>query len=92
MASQFNSLSDNSVNGASSAARKSTLGRVEHVRQVPPDHHQATVSNRKTLKIGTWDVQTMLQKGKLENIKQEMRRMKLNILGLSEMRWKELAK
>ena len=30
----------------------------------------------------------MLQKGKLENIKKEMKRQKLNILGLSEMRWK----
>jgi len=30
----------------------------------------------------------MLQKGKLENVKQEMERMKINILGLAEMRWK----
>ena len=29
-----------------------------------------------------------MQKGKLENMKQEMKRMKMNILGLSEMRWK----
>ena len=88
MASQLNSLSDNSVNGISSAAGNSTIGRVEHVQQVPPGRHQATISNRKTLTLGTWSVQTMLQEGKPENIKQEMRRMKLNILGLSEMRWK----
>ena len=30
----------------------------------------------------------MLQKGKLEKIKKEMKRLILNILGLSEMRWK----
>ena len=30
----------------------------------------------------------MLQKGKLQNVIQEMKRMNINILGLSEMRWK----
>ena len=66
----------------------SSLGREEHVRQVSPDRHQATVRNRFQLKIGTWNVQTMMQKGKIENVKQKMKRMKVNILGLSEMRWK----
>ena len=41
------------------------------------------------LKIGTWNVRSMLAKGKLENVKREMERMKINILGLSEVRWKE---
>ena len=30
----------------------------------------------------------MMQKGKVKNVKQEMKRIKINILGLSEMRWK----
>ena len=30
----------------------------------------------------------MFQKGKLENAKKEMERLKLNVLGLSEVRWK----
>ena len=30
----------------------------------------------------------MFQKGKLENVKKEMARLKLNVLGLSEVRWK----
>ena len=30
----------------------------------------------------------MMQKGKVENVKQKMKRMKINILGLSKMRWK----
>ena len=53
--------------------------------------HQATVnignnnSISKAIRIGTRNVQTIFQKGKLENIKQEMRRMKINILGLSEV-------
>ena len=40
------------------------------------------------LHIGTWNVRTMMRKGKLENLKREMVKMKLNIVGLSEVRWK----
>ncbi|KAL4131689.1 hypothetical protein QTP88_008968 [Uroleucon formosanum] len=36
---------------------------------------------------GTWNVRTLLQTGKLENLKIEMKRLKIHILGLSEMRW-----
>ena len=36
--------------------------------------------------IGTWNVRSMNQ-GKLEVIKQEMARMNINILGISELRW-----
>ena len=36
--------------------------------------------------IGTWNVRSMNQ-GKLEVIKQEMARMNVNILGISELRW-----
>lgn len=38
-------------------------------------------------RIATWNVRTMLQCGKLENLKIDMARMKIDILGLSEMRW-----
>ena len=34
----------------------------------------------------------MLQKGKLENIKQEIKRMKIIILGISEVRWQGAGK
>ena len=40
-------------------------------------------------RIGTWNVRTMNEKGKLENVKCEMRRNGLSILGLSEVRWRE---
>ena len=46
-------------------------------------------SNRKLLRIGSWNIRTMQRKGKLENIKREMNRNRLNILGLSEVQWKE---
>ena len=36
--------------------------------------------------IGTWDVRPMNQ-GKLEVVKQEMRRVNIDILGISELRW-----
>src|SRR5918995_6973269 len=38
--------------------------------------------------IGTWNVRTMNEKGKLENVKMEMKRYGLSVLGLSEVRWK----
>ena len=40
----------------------------------------------KEIKIGTWNVRTMNVKGKLENVKQEMKRYNLNVLGISEVR------
>ena len=36
--------------------------------------------------IGTWNVRSMNQ-GKLELVKQEMARVKMNILGISEVKW-----
>ena len=36
--------------------------------------------------IGTWNVRTMNQ-GKLEVVQQEMARVNINILGISELRW-----
>ena len=71
-----------------SSTGDSSLGRTDHVRQVSPDRHPATVRNGTKLKIGTWNVRTLAQPGKLDNIIQEMKRMNLNVLGLSEMRWK----
>lgn len=38
-------------------------------------------------RVGTWNVRTLLQARKLENIKAEMKRLKVDILGISEMRW-----
>ena len=41
-----------------------------------------------TLRTGTWNVRTMLRPEKIENIKVEMKKQRLNILGLCEIRWK----
>ena len=71
-----------SVKGVSSSTENSSLGREDHVRQASLGRHQATDRNRQQLKIGTWNVQIIVQKGKVENVKQEMKRMKVNILEL----------
>uniref|UniRef100_A0A8D8XS53 Craniofacial development protein 2 n=1 Tax=Cacopsylla melanoneura TaxID=428564 RepID=A0A8D8XS53_9HEMI len=41
-----------------------------------------------TLKIGTWNVRTMNREEKLENLKREMDKQKINVMGLSEVRWR----
>ena len=41
--------------------------------------------------IGTWNVRSMNQ-GKLEVVKQEMARVNINILGLSELKWTGVGK
>ncbi|XP_060882053.1 craniofacial development protein 2-like [Metopolophium dirhodum] len=48
---------------------------------------QDTCEKNKTQRIGTWNVRTMLKTGKLENIKIEMKRLDIDILGLCEIRW-----
>ncbi|PNF38086.1 hypothetical protein B7P43_G16077 [Cryptotermes secundus] len=39
-------------------------------------------------KIGTWNVTTLNQAGKLENLKTEMEKNEVSVLGVSEVRWK----
>ena len=39
--------------------------------------------------IGTWNVRSMYQ-GKLEMVKQEMARVNVNIVGISELKWTEI--
>lgn len=39
-------------------------------------------------RLATWNVRSLLKPGKLANVVKEMHRMKLDILGVSEVRWK----
>src|SRR6478736_5815909 len=41
------------------------------------------------IRVGTWNVRTMNATGKLENVKEEMRRNRLSIMGVSEVRWRD---
>ena len=79
----------NSVNGISPISGADvSLGMVSHGLQVAPDRHHATVSTqKKNIRIGTWNVRTLLHPGKIGNVKLEMKRLNVNILGLGEKRW-----
>ena len=79
----------NSVNGASNNSKGTSLGTDDHVRQLILDRHQVTAcnSNMNKIKVGTWNVRTLYQAGKLENVIQEMGRLDVNIFGLCETRW-----
>ena len=59
-----------------------------HAQQEDQDRQSGTVGNRAMLKIATWNVRTLFQKGKLANVQHEMNRLGIDILGLSENRWK----
>lgn len=39
------------------------------------------------VQIATWNVRSLFKAGKLANAEQEMRRLKIDILGMSEVRW-----
>ncbi|XP_044750612.1 uncharacterized protein LOC123310952 [Coccinella septempunctata] len=66
----------------------------ERVLRIPPS---PTIENQgskvklqvydKTVRIATWNVRSLFQSGKLANTEAEMCRMKIDILGLSEVRW-----
>jgi len=50
----------------------SSPGRVSHEEQVGLHRQQATVCNKNTIRVGTWNVWTLYHSGKLENVKQDM--------------------
>ena len=68
------------------------LSRDSYVPQVTPDCQYATAAStkRKTneIKFGKWNVRTLFESGKPENLKLEMDHLELDILGLSEVRWR----
>lgn len=81
----------NDVKGCSAPSEAPSSGRDAHATQVAPDRHPTTAEIMKLrnhkIRIGTWNVRTLLPKGKLDNVKREMDRLNVNILGLSETRW-----
>jgi len=46
-----------------------------------------TGRKNKALSVACWNVRTMFEAGKLENVESEMSRLHINILGLCETRW-----
>ena len=45
---------------------------------------QSKQQEKRRLRIGAWNVRTLLQAGKLENLKEEMRRNKVDVMGISD--------
>ena len=60
----------------------------ENVQGMTEEQRVIHTRNKRSLRIGAWNINTLYQTGKYENIKQEMKRLNLDILGLSEVRWK----
>ena len=56
-----------------------------HAQQVDPDRQSTTVSNRDVSIIATWNVRALFQKGKFANVQPEMNRLRVDVLGLSEI-------
>ena len=64
------------------------------VRQVTPDRQPITVrksanEEKGKIRIATWNVRTLAQRGKIENLIKETKRMNINVMGVTEMRWKD---
>ncbi|XP_062914140.1 craniofacial development protein 2-like [Mobula hypostoma] len=67
-----------------------SLGRVDSRQQGIPDHHQATAHKIKVTQkksIATWNVRTLYQAERLDNVINEMERLKINIMGIREVHW-----
>ena len=79
------------VNNVRDHKSRVSFDRDHHALQVIPDRCPATVygTNNLNKRIAIWNVRTMYQSGKMDNIIMEMKRMKISILGVCEVRWKQ---
>ena len=67
-------------------------GNVENIderNRVKQKMRKGKRRQRNKLKIATWNVRSLKQSGKLENIIQEMERMEIDVMGISETFYKE---
>ena len=68
------------------------LGHIPNPKgRISSDSDVLKTRNR-PLKIGTWNVRTLYQAGKLDNAIYEMNNMKLDVLGIAETRWTDHGK
>ena len=63
------------------------LGEVSSSRRYSKKDYNKKKKEQHSYKIGTWNVRT-LNTGKLENLKKEMQKNEVSVLGVSEVQWK----
>jgi hypothetical protein len=70
--------------------RGGSVSRGNIQQQIPLQQEglQRKENEQHSYKIGTWNVRTLNRGGKLENLKIEMQKNEVAILGVSELRWK----
>jgi hypothetical protein len=63
-------------------------GEISSSRSYYSKDYKGKKNEQHSYKIGTWDVTTLNRGDKLENLKKEMQKNEVAILGVSEVRWK----
>ena len=83
----------NNLNGSPDSSNQNVMSSSwGPTLQGPIDHQSTPAVNAKTFRnkihhIATWNICTLYQQGKLNNVILEMNRMRMNCLGLCEVKW-----
>ena len=64
------------------------LAEISSSRRYSKNDYNEKKKEQHSYKIGMWNVRTLNRGGKLENLKKEMQKNELSVLGVSEVRWK----
>ena len=62
-------------------------GSAVYKQQVLGSRYYATARTDCRRRVATWNVNTLYQAGKFDNLKREVERMRLDVVGVSEVRW-----
>ncbi len=88
MMTQLKQLQRNGVKGTAASRNRTSPGGSVPQQQGTFDRHPDTACNlREKTRIATWNVRTLNQPGKFDCILGEASRLKIDILGLAEVRW-----
>jgi len=77
----------NGVNGITDPELEEPRPAEDGARHLRSSSREILATRKKPLRVATWNVRTLYREGKLENLKREMTRLKINIMGVSETRW-----
>ena len=72
------------VNGTSNGGASFDKGG--HALQVTPGRHHTTAMDN-SRRISTWNIRSIYQSGKMDNIIMEMKRLNISIMGVCKVRW-----